>query len=56
MAAHSRHFDATALKFSAAVLSTLKLQNSKVIRGSHHVDELVEEKAQISDNKEYEAE
>lgn len=40
--AHSRRFHATVLKFSAAVLSTLKLQHSKVICGSHHVDELVE--------------
>lgn len=27
------------LKLSAAVFSTLKLQNSKVISGSHHVDQ-----------------
>lgn len=32
------------LKLSAAVFSTLKLQHSKVISGSHHVDQLVEEK------------
>lgn len=31
------------LKLSAAVFSTLKLQNGKVISGSHHVDQLVEE-------------
>lgn len=31
------------LKLSAAVFSTLKLQNSEVISGSHHVDQLVEE-------------
>lgn len=28
------------LKLSATVFSALKLQKSKVIRGSHHVDEL----------------
>lgn len=31
------------LKLSAAVFPTLKLQNSEVISGSHHVDQLVEE-------------
>ena len=36
----------TLLKLSAAVFSTLKLQNSKVISGSHHVDQLVEERQQ----------
>lgn len=31
------------LEFSAAIFPTLKLQNSIVICGSHHVDQLVEE-------------
>lgn len=33
----------TGSELSAAVFSTLKLQNGKVISGSHHVDQLVEE-------------
>lgn len=41
------------LEFSAAIFPTLKLQNSIVICGSHHVDQLVEENKiqRIRDNK-----